>query len=200
MQHKTQDPTSSLNNGTTAPLNEPLIEAYFELNRLKQLYRQGWLQRGIAPARCESVAEHSFGVTVLALFLADAHFAHLDRDKLLQMALLHDFGEIYAGDLTPADGVSREEKHRREAESVTRVLTKLPNGPAYLAIWDEFERGESAEAQLVRQLDRLEMALQAAVYEGQEAVGLDEFFETADQAIEWPALRDILGRVLALRK
>ena len=67
----------------------PLIEAYVEVNHLKQLYRRGWLQRGIPAERCESVAEHSFGVAVLSLFLLDAHFPTLDRIKVLQMALLH---------------------------------------------------------------------------------------------------------------
>ena len=119
--------------------------------------------------------------------------------KVLQMALLHDFGEIYAGDLTPADRVDSEDKHRLEAQSVTRVLAKLPGGQVYLALWDEFERGESAESQLVRQIDRLEMALQAGVYERQGATGLDEFFDTAGQAVKWPELRGILDEVLRLR-
>lgn len=195
MQTKGPNPAASLRGDVS-----PLVEAYFELNQLKQLYRQGWLKRGIAPGRCESVAEHSFGVALLALFLVDACFPHLDHDKVLRMALLHDFGEIYAGDLTPADRVSDEDKHRLEARSVTRVLSKLPGGEAYLAIWDEFERGESDEARLVRQIDRLEMALQAGVYERQRSADLGEFFASAEQAITWPELCGILDEVLALRK
>ncbi len=53
------------------PGPQPLIQAYFELNHLKQLYRQGWLRVGIPPERCESVAEHSLGVALLCLFIAD---------------------------------------------------------------------------------------------------------------------------------
>ncbi len=52
----------------------PLIEAYFEFNHLKQLYRQGWLRHGVPHTQCESVAEHTFGVALLALFLADAEY------------------------------------------------------------------------------------------------------------------------------
>ncbi len=195
MQTKGINPAASLRGDVS-----PLVEAYFDLNRLKQLYRQGWLKRGIAPGYCESVAEHSFGVALLALFLVDACFPHLDRDRVLRMALLHDFGEIYAGDLTPADGISDEEKHRLEARSVARVLSKLPGGEVYISIWDEFERGESAEARLVRQIDRLEMALQAGVYERQGLADLGEFFASAEQAITWPELRRILDEVLALRE
>jgi|GEM_PF-5917177 len=57
MQSKGMNPASMLHGVAVSPL----IEAYFEMNRLKQLYRQGWLQCGIVPERCESVAEHSFG-------------------------------------------------------------------------------------------------------------------------------------------
>ena len=94
----------------------PLVTAYFELCHLKQLYRQGWLRRGVPPERCESIAEHSFGVAVLALWLAQAQ-PELDADKVVRMALLHDLGEVYAGDIVPSDGVSEGEKHRREAEA-----------------------------------------------------------------------------------
>ncbi|WP_016879782.1 HD domain-containing protein, partial [Chlorogloeopsis fritschii] len=60
----------------------PIIEAYFEFNHLKQLYRQGWLRHGIEPKYCESVAEHSFGVALLALFLADEYSLDLDKTKV----------------------------------------------------------------------------------------------------------------------
>lgn len=182
------------------PAAAPIIRAYFELNHLKRLYRQGWLKRAISPAHCESVAEHTFGVAMLALFLADSHFPTLDPLKLVCMALLHDLGEIYAGDMTPADKVSAPEKHRLEAESIQRVLGKLPHAQTYLALWDEFEQGQSAEAQVIKQLDRLEMALQAAVYEQQGEGALTEFFDTAQIAITDPALQAVFAEILSLRK
>ena len=94
---------------------DPLIRAYFELCQLKQLFRQGWLRRGVSRERCETVAEHSYGCAVLATWLAQAYYPQLDLCKVLRMALMHDFGEIYAGDIIPVDAVSAEEKHRREA-------------------------------------------------------------------------------------
>ena len=119
----------------------PVIAAYYEMAHLKQLYRQGWLRRGVPKDRCESVAEHSFSVAMLALWLADRVCAPLDVNKALRMALLHDFGEIYAGDFTPADLISEDEKSRLEEELVRQVLAKLPDGPAYIALWEEFEAG-----------------------------------------------------------
>ncbi|HPR68717.1 MAG TPA: HD domain-containing protein, partial [Kiritimatiellia bacterium] len=121
----------------------PIVRVFFEFNHLKSLYRQGWLKAGIPKAHCETVAEHSLGVALLALFLAEAHFPELDPVRLVRMGLLHDFGEIYAGDIVPG-GMSLEDKHELERRSVERVFGRLPNGADYLAVWEEFERGETA--------------------------------------------------------
>lgn len=178
----------------------PLISAYFELNHLKQLYRQGWLRRGIPPEQCESVAEHIYNMTMLAWWLVDGPFAHLDRDRVIRMVLAHELGEIYTGDITPGDRMSPEEKHRQEREGLIRVVSKLPRGEEYLTLWEEFEAGDTPEARFVRQVDRLEMAFQASVYETQGYGRLDEFFATTDAALEDPALREILGNLMKLRE
>jgi putative hydrolases of HD superfamily len=176
-----------------------ILSAYFEWNHLKQLYRQGWLRRGVPPARCESVAEHSFGVALLAMLLSEGHRPPLDPLKVLRMALVHDLGEAHAGDWTPHDGIAADRKHALESESVRRTLGPLPNGPQYLALWEEYARGESAEALFIRQVDRLEMALQAGVYEHQGLADLSEFFESVRPAMTAPELRSILQELEGLR-
>ncbi len=171
---------------------QPFLAAYFELSHLKQLYRQGWLRRGIPNQRCESVAEHSFSVAVLALWLGQAYYPHLDLNRVLRMALLHDIGEVYAGDIIPSDQTSDAEKHQQERASLEKVLGKLPTCQEYLELWLEFERGESPEARFVRQVDRLEMGLQARVYQAQGFAGMDEFIHSARQALVDPLLAEIL--------
>lgn len=174
------------------PAAAPLLKAYFELNHLKQLYRQGWLKRGIPKERCESVAEHSLGVAVLALWLAKSHYTHLNTEKLICMALLHDFGEVYAGDIVPSDDIDASEKQQLERESVQRVLEKIPGGEDLCQLWDEFEAGETPEALLIKQLDRLEMGLQAAVYRAQGLGDLQEFSLSARQALHDKLLIELL--------
>jgi putative hydrolase of HD superfamily len=178
----------------------PIIEAYFEFNHLKHLYRQGWLKQGIEPQYCESVAEHSFSVALLALFLADGYHLELDTAKVIRMALIHDMGEIYAGDLTPSDAIEPDQKYQLEKQSVLQVLQKLPNGLKWIELWEEFENGQSAEAQFVRQLDRLEMALQASVYEHLGLANLSVFFESANRALWAPQLKSISEALEGLRK
>lgn len=177
----------------------PLIEAYFELNQLKQLFRQGWLRVGLPPERCESVAEHSLFVALLCLFIAEGWFPEADASKVVRIALLHDLGEAYVGDLTPHDGVGREEKHALERQAVERILGKLPRGAEYVALWDEYEHGSSFEARLVRQVDRLEMGMQACVYEHQGAGDLSQFYASVEKALESPELRAVLAELEALR-
>ena len=176
----------------------PLIEVFFEINQLKALYRQGWLHHGVPKDQCESVAEHSFGVTLLALFLAEEYFPSLDTAKLVRMGLLHDFGEIYAGDIVPGK-MSLADKHALEKQSVERVLLRLPRGRDYLAIWQEFEDGQTPEARFLKEIDRLEMGLQASVYEHEKLGDLDAFFASTDKALSTPQLRELLAALLALR-
>jgi putative hydrolase of HD superfamily len=168
--------------------DQPLLAAYVEINHLKQLYRQGWLGVGISREDCESVADHCFGMVMLAWLVVDAGLAAgVDRDRMIRMVLVHELGEIYAGDLTPADGVPREEKQRLERDSVNCVTGRLPGGREWAALWEDFEEGVSAEAQLVRQLDRLEMALQALVYEKQGKNSLNSFYRVGRIVSDNPA-------------
>lgn len=177
----------------------PLIEAWFEIVHLKQLYRQGWLNRGMDASECETVAEHSFGTALLSLMLLGRR-PELDALKVLKLALLHDIGEAYVGDITPEDDISRDEKIRRESAAVEKILTKLPHGSELVGDWHEYEAQTSAEAQFVKQIDRLELALQAAVYELQGKVDAKEFRAAAAQSVtsdmlksEFAAIDDLLA-------
>lgn len=176
-----------------------LVEALYEINHLKQLFRKGWL-RNISPEKCESVAEHTFGMAMMAWLLADEFFPELNREKVLKLSLIHDIAEVYAGDTTPYDGLTPEEKNARELEALKKIFSGLPNGDSYISLWEEFENGSSAEAKFVKQIDRLEMALQAAVYEHQQGLELEEFFDSAAQSIHTPALKDLLDEIRKSRK
>jgi putative hydrolase of HD superfamily len=194
MHVKSNNPADHLPAGGSSPL----VQLYFEFNHLKQLYRQGWLQRSIPAAQCESVAEHSFGVAVLGLLVCDQFFPQLDALQVMRLALVHDFGEIYAGDFTPVDALPAHEKQALERAAVTRLFRNLPNGPAYIELWEAFEGGDTPEARLVRQLDRLEMALQASVYALQGSLDPAEFYATTRAALQEPALKALLEELESL--
>ena len=175
---------------------DPLVQTWFEIVHLKQLYRKGWLDRGLAPTRCETVAEHSFGNAMLCLLLVAKHPA-LNAEKVLRMALVHDLGEAYVGDITPSDNVPKSDKSEREHAAVKRILGKLPNGQETLDIWLEYEQQSSPEAKFVKRIDRLELALQAAVYEHQGLIEAREFYR-ADLPQLPPDLADLIQDLVVL--
>ena len=133
------------------------------------------------------------------MILADSIFPELDLLKVIRMALIHDFGEIHAGDIIPGDQISPETKHQLERDSLVQIFGSLPNGDIYITLWDEYESCASHEAQFVRQIDKLEMALQASVYEHQHLENLAEFFQSARAGISTPELQSILDELEALR-
>lgn len=173
MKTKNRNPALLLEGKTV----DPLIEFYFELNHLKQLFRQGWLLKGIPENKCESVADHLFGSAILTLIIADNYYESLDMPKLLKMVLIHELGEIYIGDVTPHDHIAKNTKHEWEYKAVVEIFSKIPNGKQYISLWKEYEEGVTPEAQLVKQIDILEAVFQAVVYRLQyNNEKVEEFF------------------------
>ena len=78
-----------------------MLATLIELQRLKRLERTGWTLRGL-PNGTESVAAHSFGVSVTAMMLADeikTRGIDINIERVLKMALLHDWAETRVGDM-----------------------------------------------------------------------------------------------------
>jgi putative hydrolase of HD superfamily len=151
--------------------------------RLKALRRSGWVRHGVPEP--ESVAAHSWGVSLLVMVFCPPD---LHRERAMEYATVHDLAECLVGDLTPYDGVDRAEKARRELEAMRTLCARLPRGAALLATWERYEAQQDAESRLVRQLDRLDMALQARAYQEAGTTGLQEFAESARSAISDPHL------------
>lgn len=176
-----------------------IIELFFEFAQLKNLYRQGWLKRGVSKLDCETVADHSFSVALLGYILAEEYRPDLDSNRIMKLGLFHEIGEIYAGDITPKDSVSTEDKTQKEFQGVQKVFSILPNSEKYLNLWLDFENQTSLEAKFVKQIDRLEMALQANLYERLNYKNLDEFFPYVQERINSPKLKSILESLLKIR-
>jgi len=155
---------------------------FFELTQLKHLYRQGWLRAGVPELRCESVADHSY-LTALACMLLVGERPELDAHKVLRLAILHDVGEAYAGDITPHDGVPREEKERLEHQAVVSIFGKYAGGTGLIALWEEYAAQTTAEARFVKEIDRLELSFQADIYERQGLIDARAFFDYARETI-----------------
>ncbi len=146
---------------------------------LKNIIRAGWLKVGIE--RPESVASHSWGMSALALELCPQH---LDLSKVLSLCIVHDVPEIIVGDLTPLDDCTNKAKDEHSA------MQKL--APQWLYLFEEYEAGQTAEAKFVKQIDKLDMALQAVIYRNEQGVDTSEFIESARKKIHDTNLQELI--------
>lgn len=171
------------------------LEILYQIFKLKNLFRQGWLKRDIPSSIGESVADHSFGTAMTAWIIAKKFRLDLDIEKILKMALVHEIGEIYAGDITPVDGVSLEDKYQRELESIEKVFADYPNNEEFINLWKEFEEAKSPEAIFMKQIDKFEMGLQASIYQGHGYDKMEEFLQSAERVIIDDDLKELFTEV-----
>lgn len=163
---------------------------------LKDQMRRGWQRIGIA--RPESVADHTWGVALLAIAAAEER-PNLDRARLLELAITHDLAEATLGDLIPGEYAHKGEKIARERRALEDLVDTLPlplRG-RLLARFEELATNATPEAQLIHQLDKLEMALQAARYhsQGRPRSDMEGFFESAASGISDPKLAQALEKL-----
>ncbi len=172
-------------------INNDVLKLYYQFIHLKNLYRQGWLTHIIgldAENKVESVADHSWSVTMLCTSIIQKYKLDLDLEKCMKLALVHELGEIYAGDFIP-NQVSKEEKHRLEEEAVDTLINEASFENDFKALWIEYENQLSKEAEFVKQVDKLDPILQSIAY----GVKPKDFFK--DEAITIPCLRELLDEV-----
>ncbi|OJA21199.1 hypothetical protein AZE42_01356 [Rhizopogon vesiculosus] len=145
----------------------------------------------------DSISDHMYRMAILAMCTSDNT---LDVSKCVMMAVVHDLAEAQVGDITPREGISKQEKRRLEAEAMYNFMHDMLHGsPAALrieAIWEEYEEGETNEAKFVKDLDRLEMALQAREYETAHAMDLQSFFDSSLPYLRHPEVKQ-WGETLA---
>ena len=172
---------------------ERMLDLLLQANRLKAMPRTGWMIRGVVHP--ESVAAHSYGVAFLCLILAQAVDEPLDQAKLLTIALLHDLPESHLTDIPyPAlRFITPAAKRAGELEALDEITSNLSFADEYRELWLDFEDRRTPEGRLVRDADRLELMLQAFVYERSTSNRqLQEFWDNTDESyFEYPACRQV---------
>jgi len=161
-----------------------MLSTLIELQRLKRLDRTGWTLRGL-PNGTESVAAHSFGVGVTAMLLADKFISRgisVDVEKVLRIALLHDWAEVRVGDMPRTATLYFGSDARKQAETAafSDIVNDVDEG-LYGSLYLDYEQRSSLEARLVKAADVLDLLIQVLALERAGARGLDEFWEVAEQ-------------------
>ena len=110
---------------------------------------------------------------------------HLDLVRVLSLCIVHDIPEVRVGDLTPHDDTSNKARDEHNA--------MIELAPEWLSLFEEYEAGQTQEAKFVKQLDKLDMALQAENYQDDYEMSLHEFIESARQRIVDEELINLLS-------
>ncbi len=168
------------------------------VGKLKKIERTGWVTWSNIQ-NPESVAEHIFRTAVLGMIIADSK--ELDTEKVVRMSLLHDLPEAIIGDWDPIakKKLGIDTWKRKEKEAVNKMFSLLPANmkEKYIGIWREFEEQKTEEAKVVKQLDRLEMIIQALEYleEGYKEEDLKEFFDWHVDEFKDPELKKLFDLI-----
>ena len=172
-----------------------ISDFFFQIAGLKKLPRSGWkIKLGLENS--ESVAEHSYMMSVMSMVLSD--LKSLNSEKVIKMSILHDWAESKIGDFMP-DEIGYDKKSELENYAMAEILELLPEKIQfnYQEIWDEFLIRNTPESRLVHELDKLEMALQAKIYENDvDSEKVKPFIISAVEQIMDPDVKKILMDIL----
>ena len=127
-----------------------------------------------------------------------ADMKSLNSEKVIKMSILHDWAESKIGDFMP-DEIGYDKKSELENYAMTEILELLPQKiqSDYHDIWNEFLVRDTPEARLVHELDKLEMALQAKIYEtATDPEKVKPFIISAVEQIMDPDVKKILMDIL----
>ncbi|XP_022991251.1 HD domain-containing protein C4G3.17-like [Cucurbita maxima] len=183
---------------TGSPSSSSVIDFLTLCHRLKTTKRKGWINHGINGP--ESIADHMYRMALMSLIADD--LPGVNRERCIKIALVHDIAEAIVGDITPSDGVPKEEKSRRESAALNEICQLLGGGKRadeIKELWTEYENNASLEANLVKDFDKVELILQAFEYEIEHGKVLDEFFHSTAGKFQTEVGKSWAAEVLSRR-
>jgi len=148
---------------------------------------------------------------VTAMMLADevkARGLDIDCERVLRMALLHDWSETRVGDMprTATGYFGYDARKNAETLAFADIVKGLKSGESeYKALYEDYEQRASLEARLVKAADVVDLLVQAYALERSGAKGLDEFWEAVNQPdfqlppIAEQVVNELLGLLLDAR-
>ena len=179
-------------------MEEEIIRFALATGKLKRTVRTGWKFRGVKDP--ESVAEHSFRTAMLAMLLSG-------NDRLIRMALLHDIEEAVTGDIMTFEKnkINKDTLLKKQESALKQIFSGLPakDVKEYLKLWKESEELNTDDANFLKQIDKLEMMLQAFEYEQEDNTNrgkLQSFWDDQDKTITDPRIRKIYLKLKEMRK
>ncbi len=130
------------------------LEFFCATDKLKRTQRANWVRD---EQRFESVAEHVWHTTLLAMLFADAAPTGIDHNRVRDLLIVHDLVEVYAGDVPIWDQHAGDGIEAREWAAGTRLTALLPHDQRLRIdpLWQEFQEQRTEEARFARAIDAL---------------------------------------------
>lgn len=142
-----------------------LLRFTAEVDKMTAVYRRTLL---LDKSRRENDAEHSWHIALMAMIFKDYAPDGCDVARSVQMCIVHDLVEIYAGDTFAFDVQANVGKSEREAESADKLFSQLPPDIAkeIRTLWEEFDAMETPDAKYAAAMDRLQPYLHNTLTDG----------------------------------
>lgn len=180
-------------------MNERLqkqLDFLLEIDKEKQIFRQTHI---LGYGRRENDAEHAWHMAVMAFVLAEYVDDPVDVLRVVQMVLIHDLVEIYAGDTYAYDEEAKATQKDRELAAADRIFGMLPEdqGRQMREVWEEFEAYETAEARFAHLLDNYQPLSLSDANGGQDwvshGVTRSQILKRNERALD---VSEAMGRVI----
>ena len=150
-----------------------VIEFYTMCNKLKDIVRTGWKDWNADRFRVESIAEHIYGVQMLAFAMWSEYKYQIDIEKVITMLAVHEMEEVVIGDITCFQ-MDKDEKQKLGHQAVVQIFKKLTNAESIKKLIFEFDERKTPEAKFAYFCDKLECDIQAKLYDEQNCVDLQK--------------------------
>lgn len=151
--------------GADEKINQ-LLRFTAEVDKMTGISRRTML---LNKSRRENDAEHSWHIAVMAMLSKDYAPEGCDVARAVQMCIVHDLVEIYAGDTFAYDVSANFGKEEREKAAADRLFGELPEhlGKQFRILWEEFDKMETPDAKYAAAMDRLQPFLHNTLTDGQ---------------------------------
>ncbi len=166
-----------------------VLRYYVLCNRLKNIIRIGFTTWNVKRERIESIAEHIYGVQMLALAMYSEYKYDIDILHVIMMLAVHELEEIKTGDYIHFDDKSGETIGHAEVEIILQGMLKKDE---IMALVEEFEKRETKEAQFAYHCDKLEFELQSRIYDEEGCVDLN--YQPNNITLNHPDVRRLLDQ------
>lgn len=113
--------------------------------------RRGWQRIGVSPRYVQRLNDHVETLDRMTALLPP----EINKERCRHILRVHDMAEVITGDFTPHDDISKEDKSRLESLAIRIIFESRPED---IKAWEEYEGGETPEAQAAKDLDKLEIA------------------------------------------